>query len=271
MKRVLKSPEPLALTNYRDAVPNGTWDDMRNDTQWGGQHSYQVARAQAINDQGGLCAFCEIDIRDNDPLKCRVEHFHPKSDLNRPPNWALEWRNMLGVCNGGSHRYVTAPGFLLEPMAKNLSCDAHKDQQIQSGALSNACEGWILNPLEIHAFQCLFKVKKSDGSLAPDPAACLAAEPWPNNRHATAADLVQHTIDMLNLNCDRLKKSRLVLVWDIEKNKKRQQAQGFEAPQGMVNLVNRYFSRTWPGFFTVIRICLGQPAETHLRATNYQG
>lgn len=271
MKRVRKATEPVTLSKFRSAVPNGTWDCMRNDTHWDGQQAILDARAQALVDQGGLCAYCEIDIADNNPLKCRIEHFHPKSDLSRPPNWALDWCNMIAVCNGGSHRHVTDPGFLLEPMTKNLSCDAHKDQRIQVGDLPAACEGWILNPLEVLAFPCLFKIKKIDGSLEPDLAACGAADPWPSNRHLSTADLVQHTIDMLNLNCDRLNKARLALVWDIENNKKKQQARGISGVQGMSNLVNRYFRRTWPSFFTVIRSCLGQAAEAHLQAKNFEG
>lgn len=272
MKRVKKVDEPASLTCYRNAVPNGTWDDLGGDTKWGGQKVPLDCRKQAIEDQGGLCAYCEIVIRDNNPLKCRVEHFHPKSDVTLPLiNWALSWQNMLGVCNGGSNPHVSTPGFHLVPLKQNLSCDAHKDQQIQTGVLPLICEGWILNPLEVRSFPCLFKINKFDGHLEPDPIACQAAAPWPGNRHATVDELVQHTIDMLNLNCDRLKKSRLALIWDIERNKKGQRQQGFDAEQGMTNLVQHYFRQTWPGFFTVIRLCLGQSAETHLQAVHFQG
>lgn len=271
MKRVRKGAEPATLRVFCGAAPNATWESMRSDTRWNGGQAYVDARAQALVDQGGLCAYCEIHIGDNNPLKCRVEHFHPKSDLSRPPNWALDWRNMLAVCNGGSNRHITDTGFMLEPMAENLSCDAHKDQRIQGGDLPTACEGWILNPLELLAFPSLVKIKKIDGSLEPDLVACAHADPWPNNRLPSTADLVQHTIDMLNLNCDRLNKVRVALVWDIESNKKKQQARGISGPQGMSNLVNFYFRRTWPSFFTVIRSCLGQTAETHLRANGFQG
>lgn len=270
MKRVRKQPEPATLHTYRVAVPNGTWEQMRDDVMLGGQLAYSNCRAQSIGDQAGLCAYCEIDIRDNDPLKCHVEHFHPKSDAAER-NWALDWQNMLGVCNGGSHRFVTTPGFVLEPLAENLSCDAYKDHQVQSGALAPACEGWILNPLELRAFPSLFKVSPTDGHLEPDVRACLAIEPWAGNNHATVVDLAQHTIDMLNLNCDRLKDARLVVVRDIERNKKRQREQGFDAAQGLANLTRFYFRRNWPRFFTVIRACLGDSAENYLRVAGYQG
>jgi uncharacterized protein (TIGR02646 family) len=271
VKRTSKEIEPDALRSYRNAVPHGTWVDLRTDALWRGREAYDECRERSVRDQGGLCAYCEIDIHDNDPLKCRIEHFHPKSDLTAPLNWALDWRNMLGVCNGGSHPYVTAPGFHLEPLVENLSCDARKDQQIQSGALSVSCEGWILNPLQLPAFPCLFKVRMFDGFLEPDSDACATKEPWTGNEHATVAALVQHTIDMLNLNCDRLMRARLVVIRNIEKNKKLQREQGFNAEQGLKNLAQLYFRRRWPQFFTVIRICLGRAAETHLQAAAYQG
>lgn len=67
MKRVLKQGEPIALTNYRNRVPRSTWPEMKDDAHFGGPIAYDACRAQLISDQGGLCAFCEIDIRDNDP------------------------------------------------------------------------------------------------------------------------------------------------------------------------------------------------------------
>ena len=271
MKLVRKTNEPVTLAQFRNATPNAAWNDMREDPHFGGMQAYSDCRTQVISDQGGLCAYCEIDILDNDPLKCRVEHFHPKSDLTGPRNWALDWPNMLGVCNGGSNPHVAAAGFHLAPLAQNLSCDAHKDRQIQASKLPPVCEGWILNPLTLQAFQCLLKISRLNGSIEPDPGACQAAEPWPNNQHASVVELVQHTIDMLNLNCDRLKKSRLTVIRDIEQNKKRQRSQGFNGAQGMENLTQYYFRRTWPGFFTVIRVCLGQAAENHLQSHAYQG
>lgn len=64
-------------------------------------------------------------------MKCRVEHFHPKSDQDPACNWAPAWGNLLVVCNGGSHPHVATPGYCLEPTTDNLSCDAHKDRMIQ--------------------------------------------------------------------------------------------------------------------------------------------
>ncbi|MCP5168805.1 MAG: TIGR02646 family protein [Hahellaceae bacterium] len=243
---------------------------MKTDTHFGGPVAYDACRMKLLADQGGICAFCEMGIHDNDPLKCRVEHFHPKSDITPAHNWALDWDNLLGVCAGGSYKYGTAP-HTQEPLSQNLSCDAHKDQMIQSGKLSEQCEGWILNPLDIMANPSLFVIEKSTGRLLPDTAQCATLPAWPNNRHADLQALVQNTIDMLNLNCDRLSQARLALVRDIEHNKKKQREQGFSPQQGLSNLAAHYFRQHWPQFFTTIRICLGAYAESHLASIAFQG
>lgn len=271
MKRALKGSEPPALQIYRNAVPQASWEDMRNDPHHGGQQAYADCRRDSIQDQNGLCAYCEIHIRDNNPLKCRIEHFHPKSDQSTTHNWALDWNNMIAVCNGGSNPHIVAGGFHLKPTEKNLSCDAHKDRMIQTKRLPENCEGWILNPLQLAAFPSLFHLEKHTGFLQPDLSACQNYSPWPDNRHQSLEALVRHTIDMLNLNCDRLAQERLRLIRDIEANKKRQRTQGFTLAQGMNNLTQRYFRTVWPAFFTTIRLCLGEFAETYLQSLEFQG
>jgi len=271
MKTVLKGAEPATLTAYRIAVPNGGWEEMKNNPDYDGQATYHNCRSELLDQQGGLCAYCEIDIRDNNPLKCRVEHFHPKSDVTHIHNWALDWQNMLAVCNGGSYEHIATGGFYLEPLNQNLSCDAHKDKMIQSDKLPAQCEGWILNPIQIVALSNLFILDKSSGKLLPDADSCATHLAIPNNQLVSVEALVQNTIDMLNLNCERLSKSRLIVIRDIEKNKKKQRQTGVNAAQGMENLARRYFQARWQAFFTTIRLCLGQAAETRLQSINYQG
>lgn len=270
MKRVVRSSEPPALATYRNAVPNSTWDQMKDDAHNGGPTAYKDCRTRLIGGQGGLCAYCEIDIRDNNPLRCRVEHFHPKSDTSGSNNWALDWDNMLGVCSGGSCSYALSP-HALEPIADNLSCDAYKDKMINTGKLQEDCEGWILNPTQLVASPSLFLLEKSTGRLCPDEFACSQVLEFPNNKHQDIVMLVQHTIDMLNLNCDRLCQARLVVIRDIERNKKRERDARFSAPQGLANLASRYFRQRWPGFFTTIRLCLGSATETYLQSIQFQG
>jgi uncharacterized protein (TIGR02646 family) len=271
MKRVLKGVEPRTLIHFKNAVPTGTWEQMKDDPYYQGRQAYQDCRSQCIADQGGICAYCEIGIHDNDPLKCRVEHFHPKSDITTTHNWALDWQNMFGVCNGGSNPYISDPRYHKEPISKNLSCDAYKDRMITEGKLPQQCEGLILNPLQLEAFPSLFRIDKMTGFLHPDSAHCSALPPIPNNQHATIESLVQHTIDMLNLNCDRLAEARKKIIFSIEHDKKTQRDRGFSAQTGLNNLAQKYFQTHWRNFFTTIRLCIGPIAENYLNHIHYQG
>ena len=263
VKRVKIPGEPQELTEFRRKYPSNSWEQMRSDGE--GRVAYEIIRRTLNDGQGGLCAFCEVGIHDNEPLKCRVEHFHPKSDISATHNWALDWENMLAVCMGGSQRHQTSP-YTLEPLEENLSCDAFKDKMIQSGRLHEQCEGWIINPKEMPAFPSLFFLERSTGRLLPDDEQCADIE-FEGNHHACTRSLVQQTIDMLNLNCDRLCEARRRMVWDIERNKKRLREQGVNPQQSLYQLANRYLRQHWPAFFTTIRCCLGSAAERILTDT----
>lgn len=267
VKPVVKGTEPAALQAYRQAQPQASWEAMRGDALHGGQQAYADIRTQTHTDQGGLCAYCEIDIRDNDPLKSRIEHFHPKSDQGVGVNWALAWDNMLAVCTGGSYRYGTAP-YTLEPLEENLSCDAHKDRLIQQGGLAEACEGWVLDPLRMPGWPGLFEISKSNGALRANEAQCRQFDPWPGNQHADTQALVAHTITVLNLNCTRLCEARLRVIRDIERNKKKQRLAGLGPQQGLDNLARHYLRQRWPGFLTTICLCLGSAADNYLLAND---
>lgn len=270
MKRVLKGVEPTSSQSYRQAQPRATWEELRDDAQHGGKQAYADIRTQTHLDQGGLCAYCEIDIRDNDPLKSRIEHFHPKSDKNSATNWALAWHNMLAVCAGGSYKHGSVP-HSMEPVSENLSCDAHKDRWIQKKRLAEVCEGWVLNPSLLPAWPSLFEINKFNGELRASDAQCDQAAHWPNNQHADMKTLVEHTIAALNLNCVRLCQARLVVIHDIERNKKKQRMAGSSAQQGLDNLAQRYLQKSWPGFFSTICLCLGAAADGYLQRIRYQG
>jgi len=269
VKRTFKGAEPASLKTYRQAQPRATWDELRNDPHHGGQVAYTEIRTQTHQDQGGLCAYCEIDIRDNNSLKSRIEHFHPKSDKNPSINWALAWPNMLAVCAGGSYKHGSAP-HTLEPLNENLSCDAHKDRLIQQKQLHEACEGWVLDPSGLPTSPSLFSINMLSGELRASEHSCANAPPWPNNQHASIVELVEHTIAVLNLNCHRLCEARLIVIRDIERNKKRQRAAGHTPQQGLENLARRYLQRRWPAFVTTIRLCLGPAADNYLQQVQYQ-
>ena len=79
MKRVYKSPvTPERLHNYAQAFPDETWEHFRRRNRRG----YREVKQQLLQDQHGLCAYCEISIKlaenEDNVDDFRVEHFFPK-------------------------------------------------------------------------------------------------------------------------------------------------------------------------------------------------
>jgi uncharacterized protein (TIGR02646 family) len=267
MKKLLHSVEPTELSNYRITKPDYEWEQMRNDGEGSGRTVYSAIRDALIKSQGGICGFCEIDIKKVN--HSGVEHFHPKSDKNNLRNWALDWGNMLAVCKGGSSKDLGGD-HALEPFPENLSCDSHKDKMISSNKLQIDCEGWILSPYDLWPFPCLWRLSKTSGELTPNKEACEKIS-FKNNKHANTEDLVAHTIYILNLNCTRLKNARLAISHQIEKDKKNFRKNNITATIAIPQIAAKYFRKQWPKFFSSIRFCLGDFAEDYLKKNNYQG
>ena len=60
MKRVYKSPAtPERLRSYVKAFPDETWEHFRRRNRRG----YREVKQQLLQDQHGLCAYCEISIK----------------------------------------------------------------------------------------------------------------------------------------------------------------------------------------------------------------
>lgn len=283
MKPCLKPAEPHSLTGYRTANPNATWDQMRDDAFYNGQQAARDCKTALVRGQRCLCAYCESKIADDNTAEAvearkhhqRVEHFHPKTDPARPPNWNLHWPNLWAVCHGGSESHGTTADAGCYPLPENLSCDAHKDYLISLGDLPPQPEGWLLAPNQVPPFPPLFQFT-SNGVPEPHQANC-AATVIPNNRHGDTATLVAKTIEHLNLNCPRLNGRRCIVRAQLEKRimQVRQNANGAQAQQVLLGLARRLFSNNanspWPEFFSLIRWRLGEPAETHLQSVNFTG
>ncbi|MGB3919332.1 MAG: retron system putative HNH endonuclease [Thiothrix litoralis] len=264
MKKTNKSHAPKELIGFAQAFPYASWDEFRD---YNGGADYASLKRIIFADQGQLCAFCETHLESTDAQKHlqRIEHFHSKSDTGTEHNWALDWENLIGVCLGGSGLDNDST---LYPTPQNLSCDAYKDHLIKKNKLPVECNGLLLNPLFIPAFPCLFTLEKRSGKLLPDEGACGQVD-IPGNRCDSVATLVQNTIDVLNLNCDRLNQQRLVVLHDYERRVK--QARLKNDKTIFYTLAQRWFSLHWPAFFTTRRILLGSHAEVHLQTMSYNG
>ena len=257
MKKVLKGDEPELLYNYRMINPNRNWERFRQS-----KARKDAVKANIISHQGGLCAYCEIDLKLAPPDMdeeddFRVEHFHPKSDSTTSHNWNLDWNNLLGCCHGGSNSDVTdADDRFTSP---DNSCDVPKG--------NNNWDDVILNPLDIPASPALFSFARSDGSMVVNEELCRVA-------HVDSTK-AQQTIDKLLLDSNRLKRLRETVLNNVNYQLQRKMASGMSLDEARADLAKRLLRKNsdgcWPKFFTAIRYYLGDAAERQLVSINYLG
>lgn len=256
MKRCRKStPEPPSLTTFRTANPTGRWDELRNDACYGD------IRDATRRDQGGLCAYCELSLTDDNE---QIAHFHPKSDTAGAINWALRWENLWLACKGGTQTHHNDPASYLPPLPNNRSCDENKT--------SNIVDGHVLSPEEVPLFPRVFRFEQQPNEIriVPDEDGCKQA--------GIPVKKAQNTIDVFNLNCQRLAVARLSVYRSIESTLKKLRESSFSIEQKAEKqrqFAARHLSmgagHRWPRFFTLLRWQFGMIAETHLNSLPYQG
>lgn len=255
MKKVSKGIEPPLLANYRDINPDNEWEQFTSKKYRRNQTQVQIKA-----DQGGLCAYCEIDLVEKieDELDdFRVEHFHPKSDGTVPHNWHLDWQNLLGCCHGGSQRNVVDASYRFT--SPDVSCDVPKGSQ----NLDNV----ILNPLHIPAFPKLFSCERTTGEFSVDSENCEQAN--------ISVEKAQNTIVELNLDTERLRRFRREILNKLNDDVRRLVSQGFSIGEAQKRLAEVNLKKNtnghWPKFFTSIRSYLGSTAERQLLSIHYDG
>ncbi len=255
MKACLKSqPEPACLKVFREVNPRGSWEEFRNEAR----ECYSKLRDMLNQDQGGLCAYCEMDVAEDN---AQIAHFHPKSDSGAC-NWALKWTNLWLACRGGTQSWLTEdPANYLPPLPENRSCDEAKADRI--------LDGQILSPSEIQAFPRIVRFEQWPNrvEIQPDPEGCHQARIDPEK--------VKATIDKLNLNCARLAEARLRCLrqWEQQIKRLRLHSPNEAAlyKSFVENKLTKNVAGRWTRFFTLARWRFRTMAEDYLRATGYTG
>ena len=254
MKKVQKGAEPKLLESYRKGNPGNSWSQCKRDTD-----RRDEIHDQLRLDQGGLCAYCEIDLKPKNATEAadfRVEHFHPKSDSLTLRNWHLEWQNLLACCHGGSRSDVVEAN---SRFTSPHSCDVPKGE--------NNWDNVIFNPLHLPASPCLFQFNRADVAISVNTANCEQA--------GLGAGMAQATIDKLNLDAIRLRNLRKPVLDQVNLQLRTMTANGEDVNQARTRLAQALLKKdndgNWPAFFSAIRGYLGEAAEQQLIAINYNG
>ena len=107
---IKKGKEPKSLVEHR-CTPGADFDGLDK----------TELREYLLKEQGYLCAYCMKRIENDSHTT--IEHWYP---LSKDKEGALDYYNMLGVCQGGSDIR------LLQGEKKMLCCDANKgDKEIK--------------------------------------------------------------------------------------------------------------------------------------------
>lgn len=186
----------------------------------------------------------------------RVDHFHPKKPHTPPPNWALDWNNMLGVCTGGNSKYVTESNNRFT--SPDHSCDVPKGNK--------NLVGQILNPLsDVPAYPNFFLYVEHTGEIKVNQSVC------PND----LVDRINQTIVELRLNSSRLQSFRSVVIDKLREKISEYLNQGINEKEAITKVAEEMLRLNdvgqWPKFFTCIRWYLGPAAEMQLQSIHYQG
>ena len=178
--RALNNPTP-GLVEYLSCVGERVnWEEFRSHSSGA---SYKELRESLTQNQHRLCAYCEIGIRD-----CQVEHVIPQSDCELGKAQALDIANMVVCCLGG-----TAPEVGSEQghrKRRGATCGQAKGNQRDER---------FVDPRQLPALPSLLRVI-DNGLIQADEAACRMAGFPP--------DRVTRTIEILNLNSERLRSAR---------------------------------------------------------------
>ncbi len=187
MKRIraLAGP-PAGLASYVATSDQPDWMEFRSHDA--GASYRELIEALAAR-QHGLCAYCEIDLLENDR---QVEHFAPQSG---PEGRDLDVGNLVAACRGGSSASFAPDGprpdevRFLPPARRNISCGQAK------GSRSPA---WLIDPRSLPTTPVL-KVL-ANGTLQADADVCAAV--------GLPVEHLTRTIELLGLNVRRLRDAR---------------------------------------------------------------
>lgn len=250
---------PAGLAQYvADNPTSRDWKSFRNEFT----DAYkELANALELR-QRGLCAFCEIQLKNTKGISDRqVEHWHPKEDSSGPINWTFEISNLQAACTGRSqaHWFAEDPDRSANPPpGPNHSCGQAKGN-VRPDTISITSRPY--RPSELPIAPSLFIVSP-DGGIAPSSANCA------NGGYSEVR--VGATIALLNLDCPRLRNARKAIYDYLDGQLASYLAQYVDTEAALTalaqDLINLDSDARLPAFITTFRSYFGAIAEQVLGA-----
>ncbi|MDE3259722.1 MAG: TIGR02646 family protein [Gemmatimonadota bacterium] len=172
------------LGQYLEDVGEGAnWNEFRSHNSGG---SYRELSEALTQNQHGICAYCEITIND---LRRQVEHVIPQSDDKDGKKRATDIANMVACCTGGTVQ-IHAMDRQRRPGRNNISCGQAKGSK-------NVDD--FADPRTLPFLPSVLRVI-DDGQIEADESNC--------KRSGLPSDRLTRTVDILNLNAERLRLQR---------------------------------------------------------------
>lgn len=199
MKRICNLSNPTTgLASYlaQGGDPDD-WERFRQDAR----DAYWELRDKLVKLQHGICGYCEIRLHSEAGFAdLQVEHITPQSNPEYGPAQALNYKNLIASCLGGSGYSLFGPEAQQDParylpdVSDNLSCGQAKGDWHSPD---------FVDPRNLPALPSLLRVLPT-GIIMADDDACDAA--------GIAVCRLQKTIAILGLNVERLRIAREQLL-----------------------------------------------------------
>ena len=129
MKHIIKEPEPEFFVKWK----HGESEDWK--PSWKALDGERGVKSQLrktlLKEQGYICCYCTMRINGENT---HIEHFIPRSDLEKGSELELEYVNLLASCDGAQE----------DPHSDKRHCNTHKgDKFIPVSPTDEDCESYF--------------------------------------------------------------------------------------------------------------------------------
>ena len=236
MKRIREVREPTrGLADYLQSVTQRSWNEF---TSHRSGASFRELRKALLQNQHGLCAYCETAVPVV-PGQSQIEHVVPRSDSRYGAAKELDIANLVVCCPGEGKRRADSSR---RARRSGLTCGQAKEDQWDRD---------FADPRTVPSSPPLLSVD-SEGRIEVDSDACRGAGWSPQQ--------IRRTIELLNLNAERLCLARERLWNDLVESSKHFSALT-QIEEWVRSLLSPDEKDRLPPFFTTTRIYFGSAAE----------